>query len=73
MDLVLVKYLVTNVGGVVSTKNETINLVKCERSYLNGFIGEDEDKDYYNDFNNAYCVPDGTKLSLYGSTGDEKR
>lgn len=73
LDLLLVKYLVTSIGGVVTTKNESIRLVQCERSTLNGFIGEDEDKDYYNDWNKAYCVPDGTKLSLYGNTGDKQR
>lgn len=43
INLVLVKYVVTNNGGTIETTNSTISLVRCERSYLNGFLGEYED------------------------------
>lgn len=48
-------------------------MIHCPSDYLDGFVSEFEDGNFYRDISNAYCIPENLQLTIKGNPLSETR
>lgn len=73
VSISLIKQTFSKAESQTQTTEEYFELQPCKKDYLDGFIGDYMDQDYYRNITLGYCLPDNIDLNISGEPSDDVR